>query len=63
MEHEGTITTNKQGYDIETLRAILERQQNRPVPYEEALDIGTSLVNFFELLATDQDEYSEGIDQ
>lgn len=47
-----TEGNNQQKYDsIEALRLILERKQNREVAYEEALDIGESLVTFFEVLA------------
>jgi hypothetical protein len=31
----------------------LEAEQRRPVTYEEALEIGESLINFFEVLADD----------
>ena len=48
--HEGnsqTIETER----IEQLRAILESEQCRPVTYDEALEVGESLINFFEVLA------------
>lgn len=39
---------------IESLRLILERQQSRAVTHSEALDIGESLIIFFELLGEEQ---------
>ncbi len=36
---------------IESLRQILEAELCRPVSYDEALEIGESLVNLFEALA------------
>ena len=38
---------------IESLRIILEAQQHRPIPYEEAADVGDSLLSFFRVLAED----------
>ena len=38
---------------IEALRLILECQQNRPVTYQEALDVGDSLITFYETLAAE----------
>jgi hypothetical protein len=38
---------------IEGLRLILERQQVKTVTREEALEIGESLVSFYETLAED----------
>lgn len=38
---------------VEALRAILEREQSRPVTYEEASEVGESLITFFEVLADD----------
>jgi hypothetical protein len=38
---------------IESLRRILETEQCRPIAYEEALEVGESLINFFEVLADD----------
>ncbi len=49
MVHEG----NKQleSLDsIELLRGILESQQSRSVTYQEATDIGESLLTFYEIL-------------
>ena len=37
---------------IESLRLILERQQHKTVAYDEAREIGDTLISFFELLAT-----------
>jgi hypothetical protein len=39
--------------NTETLRAILETQQSRPVTYDEAAEIGESLITFFEILGVD----------
>ena len=36
---------------IETLRQLLCRQQAREVSYDEASEVGHSLVTFYELLA------------
>lgn len=36
---------------IESLRLILETEQGRLVTYEEALEVGESLISFFEALA------------
>lgn len=38
---------------IECLRLILEAEQGRSVTYEEALEVGESLICFFEVLADD----------
>jgi hypothetical protein len=38
---------------IESLRLILEQEQRRSVSYEEALDVGETLISFFEVLADD----------
>ena len=51
-DHEGNSET-LDAERIESLRLILEAEQCRPVTYEEALEIGKSLINFFEVLADD----------
>lgn len=51
MGQEGNTTTAK-SENIEALRLILEHEQSRHIVYEEALDIGESLITFFEVLAT-----------
>lgn len=38
---------------IESLRRILEAEQCRSVTHEEALEVGKSLITFFEVLADD----------
>ena len=38
---------------IERLRAILEQEQGRSVLYSEALEVGESLISFYEVLADD----------
>ena len=37
--------------NLEALRQILSVEQNRDVKYEEATDIGQSLIDFFNILA------------
>ncbi len=44
---------------IEVLRMILERQQARDVTYEEATEIGQSLITFFEVLGEGSDSEAE----
>ena len=51
-DHEGNSEV-LEAERIESLRQILEAEQSRPVTYEEALEIGESLINFFEVLADD----------
>lgn len=41
---------------FEALRHILEARQNRDVSYDEALEIGESLVSYFKLLAEDSSD-------
>lgn len=36
---------------VEALRQILETKQQRSVTYTEAIEVGESLINFFEVLA------------
>ena len=50
MYEEGDNTGQIPG-DIEALRCILESEQSRTVEYAEALDVGYSLITFFEALA------------
>ena len=38
---------------IELLRTILEQEQNRKIPYEEAEEVGRELISFYECLASD----------
>ena len=38
---------------IETLRVILEAEQHTPISYEDAQEIGETLIRFFEVLAED----------
>lgn len=44
---------------IEGLRLILERQQVKAVSREEALEIGDSLIAFYETLADDFDSVTD----
>lgn len=53
---EGNQTTSPKA--IESLRYILEQQLACSVAYEVAAEIGESLIDFYELLAT-----KEGIDE
>ena len=39
--------------NIEALRIILETEQHTLITYEEAQDIGETLIRFFEVLAED----------
>lgn len=43
---------------IELLRGILASQQQRPVAYSEAQEVGNSLVEFYELLAREDSNES-----
>jgi hypothetical protein len=49
MRQEGTATAKLE--NVEALRLILEHQQSRHIVYEEALDVGESLITFFKVLA------------
>ncbi len=40
----------------EALRLILESEQHRSVTYGEALEVGQSLISFFEILADDNED-------
>lgn len=55
MQQEGSTTTGKNTSEaadkFEQLRHILQDEQRRPVTYEEAADVGESLISFFEVLA------------
>ena len=51
MSDEGTSTLGKDR--IESLRLILEHEQSRSIAYDEALEIGESLISFYEVLADD----------
>jgi hypothetical protein len=57
MHYEGNNQTN-QNERVESLRLILENEQNRSITYAEAQDIADSLISFFEVLA--QTEQSDG---
>jgi hypothetical protein len=48
--HEGDIVA-LEPERIESLRLILEKEQCRPITYDEALEVGRSLVRFFKALA------------
>ncbi len=36
--------------NVERLRQILDKQQHRKVTYEEAAEVGNSLISFYEIL-------------
>lgn len=44
-----TVTTEKER--IESLRLILTQEQHRTVSYEEASEVGESLISFFIVLS------------
>jgi hypothetical protein len=50
MFQEGN-TQLAQDDQIESLRLILEHEQNRSIEYTEAQEVGESLISFFEILA------------
>lgn len=50
MSYEGNSQSVEKD-NVETLRLILEHEQERQVTYEEALEIGDSLITFFEALS------------
>lgn len=46
-----TQSTAYESDSLEALRQILVKEQHREVAYEEAANIGVSLIEFFEVLA------------
>lgn len=58
MQLEGIQGTG----EIEKLRIILGRKQDRPIEYDEALEVGESLLSFFKTLA-DQDDLDDESEQ
>ena len=52
MGHEGSYGT-LEADKVESLRLILQRQLAKHVGYKEALEIGESLISFYEVLADD----------
>jgi hypothetical protein len=52
MDLEGK--TIQQNDLIERLRCILEQEQRRPIHYDEASEVGETLLDFFALLADSQ---------
>jgi hypothetical protein len=59
MSQEGySEPANQDQY--ESLRRILEDEQQRAVTYEEAAEVGRSLVNFFEVLSVGIEDQQEG---
>jgi len=55
MSYEGSYET-LQADRIEQLRLILQKQQLRPVSYPDAQAVAESLITFYEILATDEQE-------
>lgn len=51
MSNNEGINQPSNNDQIESLRLILEREQERPFTYEEAQEVGESLIAFFEVLA------------
>jgi hypothetical protein len=56
MQLEGLQHTTD---EIETLRLILEADQKRPIAYDEALEIGESLISYFKTLAEEPTDTEE----
>lgn len=52
QDTSGTIQLSDQ---FEHLRLILESEQQRAVTYSEAVEVGDSLLSFFQILAEDAD--------
>jgi predicted ATPase len=60
MLQEGNSETTERER-VEALRRILEREQGRPVSFEEASEVAESLVSFYEVLGAEvQVEWSSG---
>lgn len=56
------IEGRKQQHDeVEALRLILENEQKRAITYDEALEIGESLISYFKTLANQEDAAMLGI--
>ena len=55
MLYEGNNTTETD--TVESLRRILEDKENRPISYDEALQIGDSLIEFYRILG--EEAYDE----
>lgn len=58
MSVEGTVGTLPKE-TIEALRLILEREQSRQIDEAEVIEIGESLITFYELLATQSEPSDE----
>ena len=65
-QRSGKIETQLSGADdantdnVETLRQILIKQERREVGYGEAQEIGASLIEFYQILAEEASDDSEG---
>jgi hypothetical protein len=46
--------------NVEALRQILSKQEQREVGYGEAQEIGASLIEFYQILAEEASDDSEG---
>jgi hypothetical protein len=58
MFTEGIAYTLK-NENIESLRLILQHEQNQPINHDEAQSIGESLISFFSTLAEDDTDSFE----
>ena len=65
-QRSGGIETQLPGTDdsatdnVEALRQILAKQERREVGYGEAQEIGASLIEFYQILAEEASDDSEG---
>ena len=58
MSVEGTTGTLPKE-TVEALRLILEREQSRPIDEAEVIEIGESLLTFYELLGQQEEASDE----
>lgn len=54
QQTEVKVEEAAQGINTEALRQILIAKSNKEVSHEDAKEIGTSLIEFFEVLATEE---------
>jgi len=52
-------TTQQAADEIEILRMIIQDEQNSPVSYDEALEVGESLISYFKTLASEEMDKTE----
>lgn len=55
MNYEGNNQTVEKDR-VEILRLILEREQERPVTHDEAVEVAESLISFFEVLVQEGEQ-------